>query len=259
MKLPRIISIFLIAVGAALCAAAVTGCGETEQREASKTAELSFHSFDGGGPEYTVRIDDPTVVSCSSERRYNKADHKALDGAGYDVVFTLTGLRQGKTTLTVSARSPIADSFDNIYTVTVADDLSVSVEKTAEKSPDATEAARPVPQFMAAVGDDVFLVDCEDNAAVGEMIELLSRKAITVDLAKSGDTLSAGELPWNLPFEKAGISARAGDLLLIGENRLALCIGDGDIEGVKLGGIQSISDEQLAAAKAVDLWVEWSE
>ena len=80
-------------------------------------------------------------MSCAKERRYSKADHKELDGAGYDVVFTLTGLRQGKTTLTVSARSPIADNFDNIYTVTVADDLSVSVEKTAENSPDAAEAA----------------------------------------------------------------------------------------------------------------------
>lgn len=141
MKLPRIIAIIIVAVGAALCAAAVTGCGEAKQRDASKTAELNFHSFDGGGPEYTVRIDDPSVVSCAKERRYSKADHKELDGAGYDVVFTLTGLRQGKTTLTVSARSPIADNFDNIYTVTVADDLSVSVEKTAENSPDAAEAA----------------------------------------------------------------------------------------------------------------------
>ena len=132
MKIRHMITIMALAVGTALCAAAMTGCGAAKQMDAQKTAELSFHSFDGGGPEYTFKVDDPTVVSCTSERRYNKKNHEELDGAGYDVVVTLTALREGKTTLTVSARSPIADNYDSIYTVTVDGDLSVSVEKTSE-------------------------------------------------------------------------------------------------------------------------------
>ena len=128
MKFPHMITIIVIAVAAALCAAAVAGCVATKQSDSKRTAELSFHSFDGGGPEYTFKIDDPTVVSYTSERRYSKANHDELDGAGYDVVVTLTGLRHGKATLTVTARSQIADHFEKIYTVTVDEDLSVTVE-----------------------------------------------------------------------------------------------------------------------------------
>ena len=42
----------------------------TEEESTAKTAVLSFSSFDGGGHEYTVEIEDPTIVTVTSRRDY---------------------------------------------------------------------------------------------------------------------------------------------------------------------------------------------
>ena len=94
-----------------------------------KPATLSFHSFDGGGPQYSVVLDSD-IVSYKSERKYNKPDHKRLKGAGSDVIFTFTGLKAGETVLTVQKRSPIreTDRQDRQYRVKVDKDLNVTIE-----------------------------------------------------------------------------------------------------------------------------------
>ena len=87
-----------------------------------------FHSFDGGGPGFSVVIADPEIVSyrLSSDR---KADPYSTEtGSSYNVICTLTGLRPGKTNVTVQERSPIADNRDHIYTVTVGGDMSMTVD-----------------------------------------------------------------------------------------------------------------------------------
>ena len=119
---------------------------ETAADDARQDAVLSFDSFDGGGPEYTLRIDDPAIVSYTSERRYRDADHDEIDGAGYTVVFTLRGLRPGETTVSVSARSPIADNFDEVYRVRVDDALRVTVERQIGREDDADSVPEPEPE-----------------------------------------------------------------------------------------------------------------
>jgi rhodanese-related sulfurtransferase len=106
--------------------------GEIVTEEApsvKQTASVSFDSFDGGGPEFTVRIADPEIVSCAAERRYHRADHDEIDGAGYTVTFTFTGLKPGETEVTISARSPIADNFDALYAVRVDAGGAVALEE----------------------------------------------------------------------------------------------------------------------------------
>ena len=63
---------------------------------------LTYHSYDGGGPRYTVTIKDPAIVACEKTVEYAKSDHSQLEGAGYDVTFTLTGKVPGETTVTVT-------------------------------------------------------------------------------------------------------------------------------------------------------------
>ena len=98
--------------------------GPLEYKEAPT---LSFHSFDGGGPEYSVEIADPTVVSCTQERVYPDPDHEELDGAPYDVVFTFTGLKQGSTAVTVRQSGPDGEE-ETEYLVTVNEALWSMVE-----------------------------------------------------------------------------------------------------------------------------------
>lgn len=97
-----------------------------------KEATLALSSFDGGGPEYTVLIDDPSIVYFETERVYSDPDHEELDGAGYELVCTFTGLQPGTTYVTVKTSSPY-DEPDAHYTVTVDGDLYVTV---TEQQPD---------------------------------------------------------------------------------------------------------------------------
>ena len=93
-------------------------------------AILSFHSFDGGGPEYNITLDSD-IVSWDSAREYFDANHEELDGAAYQVIFTFTGIRPGETTMTVEERSPIGGNLDHVYAVKVDHDLNVAVELLA--------------------------------------------------------------------------------------------------------------------------------
>jgi len=90
---------------------------------------LTFHSFDGGGPEYEATVADPAIVACTETIRYNKSNHEQLTGAGYDVFFTLTGKSPGTTTVTVTGDSPIADIEPETYTVTVNEALQIRIEQ----------------------------------------------------------------------------------------------------------------------------------
>ena len=97
----------------------------------SKEVTLRFDSFDGGGPEYNVIIKDESIVSYTAVREYAKADHDMMTGAGYDMVYTFTGLKPGKTDMLIEARSPIADNFDINYRITVSEDMSVKIEEVS--------------------------------------------------------------------------------------------------------------------------------
>lgn len=92
-------------------------------------ATLSFESFDGGGPEFNVIIEDESIVSYSAVRKYAKEDHDMMTGAGYDEVFTFTGKKPGETYMLIEARSPIAENFDIKYRVVVSEDLRVKTEE----------------------------------------------------------------------------------------------------------------------------------
>ena len=50
-----------------------------------------------------------------------------LDGASFDYIVTFTGLKPGSTTVTIYGRSPVMENEDNIYTVSVDEDLHVTL------------------------------------------------------------------------------------------------------------------------------------
>ena len=101
--------------------------------ENDKTAVLSFDSFDGGGPAYTVKVEDASVVTYDQTKKYHNVDHDYMGGAGFTVNITFFGLKPGTTAVTVECRSPIADNFDAYYDVTVDENLSVTVTEREVK------------------------------------------------------------------------------------------------------------------------------
>lgn len=105
-----------------------TWTGEVVATEYTPTpAVLSFHSFDGGGHEYSVNIEDSFVISVTSRRDYGARD-ELDDGSPYQEIFTFTGLRPGQTTVSIYGRSPIVENDDYIYTALVDDTLNVTLE-----------------------------------------------------------------------------------------------------------------------------------
>ena len=121
-----------LAVGVLAGINVFAGCTDSKESENDKTATIEFDSFDGGGPEYTAVIEDENIISVSKEIKYNKPDHDEIDGAGYKVIYTITGKKPGKTRLTVSCTMQGVKEDDMVYDVTVADDNKVTVESVQE-------------------------------------------------------------------------------------------------------------------------------
>ena len=101
---------------------------ENEPEPEKQLTTLVFDSFDGGGPEYEISLDDPEIVSYTMKKKYYSDEHEQLTGAGYDVIFTFTGIKPGNTVMTVSAFSPIAPEPDRVYSVVVDEELNVKIE-----------------------------------------------------------------------------------------------------------------------------------
>lgn len=99
---------------------------------------LTFNSFDGGGPEYSIVLDSD-IVSYRSSVSYAKPDHSEMTGAGYTITYTFTGIIPGETEMTVEERSPVDIDKDHRYFVKVDNDLKVTIEELAVTEPDSTE------------------------------------------------------------------------------------------------------------------------
>lgn len=98
-----------------------------------KTAELTFESFDGGGPQYEVKIKDNSIVTYDTVKKYHNNNHEQMAGSGYTVTITFFGLKEGKTTATVECRSPIAENFDAVYEISVDSEMNVTVNELETK------------------------------------------------------------------------------------------------------------------------------
>lgn len=223
-----------------------------------KPAILSFDSFDGGGPSFSVVIDDPDILSWESSRHYSDPDHEETDGAGYTVDFVFTGLRPGETRLTVSARSPIADNFDAVYLATVDDALNVTLASAPET------AAAATPMLVIQANDRIFYAVPEDNSSAEALIEKLTPGELELSLHDYGDFEKVGPLPWTLPRNDASITTEPGDVILYQGNQLTIYYDENTWSFTRLAHIGGVTRQELLEALgsgdvSVTLWVEWGE
>ena len=124
-------------IGALLCSFVMGLAGHAP----AATVEARYSSFDGGGPEYDLRLDREGVVSWDCWREYDDPDHEDLCGAGYDMVFRFTGEAPGRVKATVTGESPITDAEEDTFWLTVDSDLNVSLRR-----------ARPISSFFLSRG-----------------------------------------------------------------------------------------------------------
>ena len=217
------------------------GCGKTEQKQTGsdsggKTASLSFESFDGRGPEFNFVIADESVVSCSSEVKYNKAYHEEMNGAGYDEVITFTGIKPGETTVLIEERSPIADNLDHKYRVTVDDELNVKIELLAVKdiNGDAGES------MILVIDGEEYPVEWEENESVEALKELCP---LTVKMSMYGGFEQVGSLGESLPRNDEQITTEYGDIVLYSGNQIVVFYGSNTWAYTRLGHIDMTQEE----------------
>lgn len=104
-----------------------TETAETTAAPQTFINELTFSSYDGGGPQYAVTVADETVAVCKTEIEYNNKHHEEMTGAPFTVRLVFTGLTPGETTATVSTEYPARRLPDRVFTVTVDASLTVTL------------------------------------------------------------------------------------------------------------------------------------
>ena len=248
-----------------LCGVAAFGFGGCahgkKDKPDGKSCTLSFHSFDGGGPSYRVAVGDGSVLSYTSEKRYNQKNHEELDGAGYDMIFTFRGLKSGSTTVTVTGESPIMGTEITVYAAAVDENLTVTLTKQEETTA-ADDAIQPVPQLVLHTEAVTVYPSAEDTKAARMLIEQLSETPVTVTL-HSFDGQFRGDLPKSLPYDRILHDAAPGELLLYGNSELVLCTEEQLGPFTPLAKLDETALARLLPALEADptisLWVEWSE
>ncbi len=234
-----------------------------EEAEMNGTpAVLSFDSFDGGGPEYTAELSDPTVVSFTQRTAYASADHGEMDGAGFSVIFTFTGLKPGETQAEITSRSPITEGEIYIYSLTVDERLNVTAKLLTVE--DMTAFVRSTPTLVIEVKGKCFYAEPEDNASAEAFIEQLSSRGIEVEMHDCGGCEKVGALPWDLPGRDEEITAKPGDMILYQGDKIAICYDQNTRSFTRLARIGNVTGEGLLEAfgegdLTVSLWLEWSE
>ena len=236
---------------------------ETKPETDMKKATLSFDSFDGGGPSFSATADDPSILSWTQKRKYHDPNHEKLRGAGFTVTFTFTGIKPGATRILIEERSPIAGNYDHIYTVTVAEDLSITLERTETKDLD-NPATEPVPTLVIKVGDKLFYAALEGNSSAEAFVEKLSEGPVTLELHDYGNFEKVGPLPWELPRNDETITTKPGDIILYQGSQITIYYDENTWSFTRLARIEGETRESLLEAlgpsdTAVTLWIEWSE
>lgn len=178
---------------------------EAAARE-SQPCVLSYSSFDGGGAAYRVSIADETVLACETRYDYGGQDPELIEGASYDVYFTLIGLKQGETAVTVRWDSPILDSGEAHFTATVDEKLNVKLEKE--------------PAMNVQIYDRCFTAALEDNETARAFAALLP---MTLHMTELNGNEKYHYLMSGLPASPQRVGRiEKGDIMLFGDDCVVL-------------------------------------
>lgn len=236
-----------------LCAVGARADGE---------AVLTFSSFEGGGAEYRIEIEDPSVVSCEYARQYDSDEEPLPPGSGYTETYAFRGLKPGTTTVTVYSSSPIMAGSRAVYLMTVDEALDVTVQILAAEDRDAL--VPPTPTLVIRAGGKIFYAALEDNSSAEAFVERLNPGAIEVEMRDYGGFEKVGRLPWSLPGNDGEITTAPGDVILYQGNRIAIYYDENTWDFTRLARIGNVSGAELLEAlgdgdATVEFWLEWSE
>lgn len=239
-----------------------TGDIVTEENGMESSAEIAaaksgtagiiiLDSFDGGGPEYTVTIKDPGILSCSMTFDYGELPEEPIDGATYQVVCTFTGLKTGRTDVTISAFSPIEDPYEMVYDAVVDENMNVTLTNIQ------------IPVLRLEANGNTFRARLADNSSADDLLEKLSEGPITIDMHDYSNFEKVGDLPWSIKRNDEQITTEPGDIILYLGTRIVIYYDQNSWNFTRLGKIEGVSTEDLLTALGEDdvtvtFSVEWT-
>ncbi|MDR1641059.1 MAG: S-layer homology domain-containing protein [Clostridiales bacterium] len=111
-----------------------------------------------------------------------------------------------------------------------------------------TTADTGLPRLNIAVGDKTFTATMTDNSSAKALIELLSRKPLTIQMQDYANFEKVGELPQHLPTNDEQINTVAGDLILYQGNRFVIYYSTNSWSLTRLGKIEDVTSDDLKRA-----------
>ena len=199
-------------------------------------AELSFDSFCGGGPEFTVYIDDESIVSYRREVRSSESDDSGESVDGYTVIYSFTGLKPGETEMLIEERSRAAENRDRKYIIRVDQDLNVYIEETS-----IVDVSKEEEEMKLYIEDLEVPVVWEDNESVRELHKICP---LTIQMSMYGGFEQVGPIGESIYKEDEQLSAEYGDIMLYSGNQIVVFYGSNNWAYTKLGHVE-LSREEL--------------
>lgn len=210
------------------------GTGDLDGKQTGE-ATLSFDSFDGGGPEFSVIVYDEDIVACRQEVRYKRSDHDEMTGGGKTVVITFAGMNPGETKVLIEERSPIADNRDWRYKAVVDAELNVCLEEISVR--DVGEASEDMRLYVN--GEEVPVI-WEENESVEELKSMLP---ITVQMSRYGGFEQVGPIGSSIFSDDERITTEAGDIVLYSGNQIVIFYGSNTWAYTRLGHVDLLEEE----------------
>lgn len=133
-------------------------------------------------------------------------------------------------------------------TLMAEDDLAGTGDSTGllQEDEPITESREAEGVLALYINDEKLSVAWEDNEAVGELMKLASKEALTIEMSMYGGFEQVGALGWNLPRNDKQVTTNAGDIVLYSGNQIVVFYGSNSWSYTKLGHIENKTAEELS-------------
>lgn len=95
------------------------------------------------------------------------------------------------------------------------------------------------------VGDKSITASLVENTATSELVDLLKKAPITIQMSDYGGFEKVGALPQSLPTSNTQITTQPGDIMLYQGNNMVIFYGSNTWSYTRLGKIEDITADEL--------------
>ena len=96
-------------------------------------------------------------------------------------------------------------------------------------------------KMTVKIGDSIFTATLENNAATRELVEMMKRSPITINMSDYSGFEKVGSLGRSLPTENHQTTTSAGDIVLYNGNQIVIFYGSNSWSYTRIGKIDDLS------------------